>query len=398
MKGKIIVSGVGCCLVDVLYNHIDFHSKEIKPFLSIKSGDGGLSPGKLVFKEDFEKFSRRSLDDFINEIVGEQGSDLVNIGGPSIVSLIHAAQMTGPAHCEVRYFGKAGKDLYGKYLQQTLARTPVVLKDFQLIDKPTPSTIVLSDPEYEDGHGERMFINTIGAAWEMKPDQLSEEFFRSTLVVFGGTAIVPRIHEQLTPLLKKSKSHGCITMVNTVYDFRNEKDNPGKRWPLGESMDTFRFIDVLVCDKEEALRTSGMDGINEALEFFIDRGTRSVVITNGAEDIHAYSDGSIFKEKGTISLPVSDLVKEERRNVQKGDTTGCGDNFAGGLIGSVVNQLFRGLSHPDFLEALSWAVASGGFACSYMGGTYLESEPGEKKEEIKRYYDAYRKQISNRLA
>jgi sugar/nucleoside kinase (ribokinase family) len=398
MNKKIIVSGVGCCLVDLLYNHIDFSSEEIKPFLSKKNGDGGLTPGRLVFEEDFEIFSQHKLDDFIKRITGDRGVDLVNIGGPSIVSLIHAAQMTGPERSEVRFFGRAGKDEQGKYLLESLARTPVVPKDFRLIEKRTPSTLVLSDPEYDDGHGERMFINCIGAAWEMQPEQLNEAFFGSSLVVFGGTAIVPRIHEHLTSLLKKAKARGSITMINTVYDFRSEKDNPGQRWPLGDSMETYPMIDVLICDREEALHLSGQDNTREALDFFIHQGTRSVIITNGAKNIHAYSDGTFFQEQGKFSLPVSEKVKLERMNIHAGDTTGCGDNFAGGLIGSVVNQLSAGYSQPDFLEALSWAVVSGGFATTYMGGTYFESRPGEKMEKIRPYYDAYQTQISDRLA
>ena len=33
MSGKIIVSGVGCRLVDLLYNDIDFRSDTVQPFL-----------------------------------------------------------------------------------------------------------------------------------------------------------------------------------------------------------------------------------------------------------------------------------------------------------------------------------------------------------------------------
>jgi sugar/nucleoside kinase (ribokinase family) len=398
MNKKIIVSGVGCCLVDLLYNNIDFNGQEIKPFLSTRSGDGGLSPGRLVLEEDFVQFSQRTLDDFIHEVIGERGVDLINVGGPSIVSLIHVAQMTGPENCEVRFFGRAGKDGHGEFLIESLRKTPVVLKDFRLLDQRTPSTIVLSDPEYDNGHGERMFINSIGAAWEMHPDQLNESFFNSTFVVFGGTAIVPRIHEDLTALLKKAKAEGCITVINTVYDFRSEKTHPDLRWPMGNSEETYRFVDLLICDREEAIRLSGSESIRSALDFFIEKGTGSVIITNGAENIHAYSGGSFFKEKGKFSLPVSEELKQERRKVNAGDTTGCGDNFAGGVIASTVNQLSSGCPQPVFREALVWGIVSGGFACSYMGGTYFEARTGEKLDQIKPYYDAYLKQHADRLA
>ena len=81
-----------------------------------------------------------------------------------------------------------------------------------MIDNKTPSTVVLSDPSYENGHGERMFLNSIGAAWDYKPDELDDDFFNSDIVVFGGTALVPQIHDSMTSLLRKAKSKGCITI------------------------------------------------------------------------------------------------------------------------------------------------------------------------------------------
>ena len=396
MKDKIILSGVGCCLVDILYNNISFNSQEIRSFFSKSSGDGGLSPGKLVLQEDFELYSHTGLDDFMKIIVGGREMDKINIGGPSVVSLIHAAQMAHPEKCEVRFYGKAGNDIYGKYLVKNLARTPVVLKDFSLVGHRTPSTIVLSDPVYDNGHGERMFINSIGAAWGMFPEDLDSDFFRSDIVVFGGTAIVPNIHNNLTSLLKKAKENNCITVINTVYDFINEKENPDKRWPLGESDETYLYTDILITDKEEARRLSGQESIVLALEFFREKKTRTVIITNGSEDILGYSYNSLFNLNGDFIMPVSGKVRSELRQVHTGDTTGCGDNFAGGFIGSLMNQLAAGRSQPDLTDALSWAVVSGGFKCLYMGGTYFEEIPGEKINKIKPLFDAYKKQLSDK--
>lgn len=393
MEKRIIVSGVGCCLVDLLYNNIDFQSKEILPFLSKISGDGGLSPGKLVLLEDFERFIGKKLDDFLNVILQDQEVNKINIGGPSIVSLIHAAQITENQNCEIRFYGRVGKDNNGEYLKKQLDSMPVVLKDFRLISNRTPSTIVLSDPNYDDGHGERMFINAIGAAWEMYASELDDDFFNSDVVVFGATAIVPDIHDNLTSLVKKAKNNGCLTIINTVYDFRNEKKNPGQKWPLGESDDTYAFTDILITDAEEALRLSGCESVESALDFFVTVKVKTVIITNGSKVIHVYSDGSFFNRKGKFVLPISEQIKQELRKAQGGDTTGCGDNFAGGLIGSVVNQLASGYDKPDLFEALAWAVVSGGFACFYTGGTYFEKKPLEKLGKMRLYYEAYAEQL-----
>ncbi|MFA7185716.1 MAG: hypothetical protein WC082_12515, partial [Victivallales bacterium] len=80
---------------------------------------------------------------------------------------------------------------------------------------------------------------------------------------------------------------------------------------------------------------------------------------------------------------------------KRGDTTGCGDNFAGGALTSVVKQLLAGrqAGELEILDACAWACASGGFACFTLGGTYLENVPGEKLGKVKPFYEAYLEQV-----
>lgn len=393
MSQKIIVSGVGCCLVDLLYGNIDFTSDVIKPYLSVKRGDGGLTPGHLVFKEEFEQYCGSPFEQVLKMITGGRSYDKINIGGPSIVSLINTAQLTDNENCEIRFYGRGGNDEIGKYLVSSLKRTPVVLKDYKLINNHTPSTIVLSDPSYENGHGERMFINSIGAAWDYQPAKLDDDFFNSRIAVFGGTALVPGIHDDMTSLLKKSRSRGAVTIVNTVFDFRNEKKNPAEKWPLGESDESYRYTDLLITDNEEALRLSGEHDMQAAINFFRNKKVSSLIITNGSKNISVYSDGQFFSPLELMEMPVSQKVVEEKKSHPSGDTTGCGDNFAGGVIASVVSQLNAGITNPDLREACCRGIVSGGFTCFYLGGTYFEEKAGEKRAKIEPYYDAYKKQI-----
>jgi sugar/nucleoside kinase (ribokinase family) len=394
MTEKIIVSGVGCCLVDLLYNDIDFSSSAISPYLSKKRGDGGLTPGHLVFQEEFEQYCGSPFIKVLDKITGGRPHDKINIGGPSIVTLIHAAQLVDKEHCEVRFHGRGGNDEIGQYLISAMRKTPVVLSDYKLINNRTPSTVVLSDPSYDNGHGERAFLNSIGAAWDFKADELDDDFFNSDIVVFGGTGLVPRIHDHMTTLLRKAKSKGCITIVNTVFDFRNEKANPLKKWPLGESDESYKYIDLLIADQEEAFRLSGEHDQQAAVRFFRDKKVSSLIITNGSKNILLYSDGRFFTPTELTEMPVSAKVVEELRKPHIGDTTGCGDNFVGGIIASIVNQLYKGVKNPDINEACCWGVVSGGFTCFYMGGTYFEESVGEKLTKIRPYYESYKKQIS----
>ncbi len=391
---KIIVSGVGCCLVDLLYSNIDFSSPAFQKYISLQRGDGGLTPGQLVFNEEFVQFAGAPFETLVQQITGGRTPDKTNIGGPSIVSLIHAAQMTDCHTCEVRFYGKAGTDQAGKYLVDALAKTPVVLHDFTLNDNITPSTVVLSDPNYDNGHGERMFINSIGAAWDYKPEQLDEAFFKSDIVVFGGTALVPQIHDNLTYLLKKSKANGCMTIVNTVFDFRNEKLNPTQKWPLGSSDESYAYIDLLIADQEEALRLSGKSTTEAAIAFFIDKKIPAFILTNGSNPVTVYSNGKLFQQLELSKFSVSEKVVEELKTNKNGDTTGAGDNFVGGVIASIMNQLQCEKRNLNIKEAVSWGVVSGGYACFYMGGTYFEQSGGEKLSKIKPYYELYKQQLN----
>lgn len=395
MPEKIIVKGIGCCLVDQLYSDIDFGSVTIQPYLSKKRGDGGLAPGKLVFKEEFEKFCGVNFKNALNSITDAKTYDSVNIGGPSIVALMTAAQLAGKECCDVRFYGRGGNDEMGKYILSSLKKTPVLLSNYKLINNETPFTMVLSDPSFDNGHGERMFINSIGAAGDYLPGDVPDDFFDCDIVIFGGTALVPQIHDGLTTLLKKAKSNNCRTIVNTVFDFRNEYANPDSKWPLGESDETYKYIDCLIADKEEALSLSGQQHLNGSIEFFRKNKLSSLIITNGSKNISAYSDGSFFTPCELIEMPVSKKVTDEIRSGHIGDTTGCGDNFVGGVLYSAIVQLYNGVKHPDISEACCWGIASGGYTCFYMGGAFFEKNIGEQLATIKPHYESYKKQISD---
>jgi sugar/nucleoside kinase (ribokinase family) len=389
----ITVSGAGCCLVDVLYGNIDFSGESIQPFMSGERGDGGLLPGKLVFLEDFAAFAQIPFPEILNSITNGKMPEKINIGGPSIVPLIHLAQTSSQEDCTVKFYGRGGFDGNGSYLLAALEKTPVVLQDYQLVAGLTPSTIVMSDPEFDHGHGERIFVNTIGAANSFLPEYLDDDFFKSDIVVFGGTALVPTIHDQLHQLLKKSKDSGAITVVNTVFDFRNEKLNPYQKWPLGDADESYKFIDLLIADHEEALRLSGASDTDAACAFFIMSGLSAFIITNGSKDLCVWSDGKIFEPVELCQLPVSQQIVEDSQLSKSGDTTGCGDNFVGGVLFSMVEQLKAKKQFLDLLEASAWGVVSGGFACFYVGGTYHEAVAGDKLAKIKPYYELYKAQL-----
>ena len=393
MKKRLVISGTGCALADNLYTDIDFGASLFQKYLSKENADGGLSPGKLVFIEEFEKFSGQHLSEIITEITQGKAANSFNIGGPSIVALISASQLLTNQNVDINFYGAIGNDKVGDQIIKGLKSTQINFDNYKRFESHSPFTDVLSDPNFDGGKGERIFINNIGAAWNYQPQDLNEDFFKSDITVFGGTALVPNIHDNLTELLQKAKDNNCITIVNTVYDFRNEKNNPSEKWPLVKH-DNYALIDLLIMDKEEALKISGQQNLKKAVDYFIAQKSNGLIITQGPGPVLFYSTESFFSKTPISELPISEAVSAQlKKGIIKGDTTGCGDNFVGGVLASVANQIINNEKKMDIKDAVKWGIVSGGLACFYYGGVYKEDNTGQKFDIHQEYLNAYHNQV-----
>ena len=396
----MVVSGIGCSLVDYIYSNINFNNPAIKKYFSKNKFDGGLFPGGLVFVSELENYTKQPIEKIIADITGDKEPDAINIGGPAIASLIHCAQMVQKTEIKVKYYGSMGDDDTAEHIKNILKKTPINYDNYKIIRGYTPSTYVFSDPNYDNGQGERMFVNNIGMAGNFSIFDIEAHFFKSNILLFGATALLPDIHDNLNNLLKRGKESGCVNVVSTVYDFRNTKINPDGRWPLGDDDTNYKNTDLLITNYDEALKLSNTKDIDSAANFFIKRQTPAFIITHGANPLYLYSGGSLFKKVNLTILPVSEYIKnilKTDKNVNV-DTTGCGDNFVGGVLASTAYQMLIKNTHSvDLPTACAWGVVSGGFAKLYLGGTYLENIPGEKAEKIQIIFDKYQKQIKNIL-
>ena len=375
------ISGAGCCLLDYLYTDSDFNAPAFRSCLSEKPGDGGLVPGQLVFSSDLAEFSGMSEDACLDPLTGGRVPDTANMGGPGVVPMVHASQTLGNSGWEVAFTGPLGNDSVARELREHLARYPVDFSEI-LLEGPAPTTIVLSDPRYHQGAGERTFINRLGVADRFNGSVLDEEFFRASIFLWGGTGLVPPMHANLTSLVKKGRDAGGLNVVGTVYDFRNESLDPYGPWPLGDPDEpAYPWIDLLIMDLEEAKRLSGTNSLEEASAFMKESGCGSFIITCGAGPLCLYAgDRGPFLQQKEVYLPVSPYVDEDLKAhpEKRGDTTGCGDNFVGGVIVSLARQMEDGTS-LDLVDAAVEGICSGGLALYSRGGCRVEAYPGERE-------------------
>ena len=390
----MIINGTGCSLVDNLYSPVDFSSAAYKKWQSGPGNPVGLTTGGLVFGDELEKAAGIPYSTIISEIAGA-AAPVQNIGGPSIVALIHMSQVLSPEAFRINFYGARSDDETGRYIRDRLGLFNLNIDNYIIKDGNSPFTDVLSDPSYNNSNGERSFINYIGAAGLMTEKDFPPSFFRADMMLFGGTALTPGIHDDMTKLIRQGKDRGSLCFVNTVYDFRNQNLNPEQPWPIVDSPEDFPLVDMLIADNEEAVRISGCGSKKEAAGFFLEAGVHSGLITHGCEEIVCFSDGTVFSEDGIFSMPVSEaagkLMREASHN--EADTTGCGDNFAGGVYASAAQQFDRiPGSKPSLKQAAAFGAVSGGFAGLYLGGVYYESRPGEKLEKLRPLMEDYTKQ------
>jgi len=94
------------------------------------------------------------------------------------------------------------------------------------------------------------------------------------------------------------------------------------------------------------------------------KGANDFIITHGTNPVYYFSSGKLF-DKETGELPVCTWVADElkRDPTSQGDTTGCGDNFAGAAIASVARQLISGKEILSLKDVVTWGISSSGFAC-----------------------------------
>lgn len=393
----IRVNATGCSLVDNLYGAVDFRLNDYKNLLSHRVGDGGLITGGLVFAEALSSFASRPYEELLVTLTENNPPDSSNIGGPGIVPIIHAAQVNDNQEISYRFAGVVGCDENGQRIRDMMARAGFPMTDYSESSLPTPSTDVLSDPDWDNHRGERTFINRIGAAGQYSPEALPSDFFDAELLLFGGTGLVPPLHDSLDRLCSRGREAGAFVMVTTVFDFRNEALMKGKPWPLVED---YGNIDLLGVDREEALKISGTTKAEDAIEWFLKKGCGAVIVTQGAREVLlGIGTESRFAAPGRRSMPTcryADTMVENLTHPR--DTTGCGDNFTGGVIDSIARQLAEAGKEPEYIQlnleaAVAGGIVAGSFALTCLGGVFYETEPGQKRAAMRTVEAAYRREL-----
>jgi sugar/nucleoside kinase (ribokinase family) len=386
------ISGVGSCVLDVLHDLPPGGGEDrLAPYLSRTEGDGGLRRGGAVLRRLLEARFGRSSAELVRELGG--GPPRYTLGGVAAASLVATAQLLHGQGAEVRYYTNLSDDEGGAQLRRAFARTPLSPARFGVRRGRCPSTTILNE-QGADGTAERSFITepTINEELALHPAGLDRDFFESQVTLFAGVRWEPHLCADLTRILADCRRAGSLTVLGTAYV--NMPGGSRQRWPLGDSDEAYRHVDLLVMDRTEALGHSGEPDLERATAFFKASGVGAFAVTQGVEPVLFWSGGGIFAPaEGRLPIPSAILQDKASGVLPSGDSVGCGDNFLGGVVASTVEQLRRGRL-LDLRQAVIMGSLSGGIASTHAGGVLEERAPGEKRELVERYRRRYEAQLA----
>jgi sugar/nucleoside kinase (ribokinase family) len=212
----------------------------------------------------------------------------------------------------VEVVGKVGKDALGDFVLRELERQGIGTRGVSrdpLVH--TSATMVMVDP-----CGERRFVHYMGANAGLTLEDVDFSMLDGAAILHvAGTFVLPGIDGAPTvTLLRKARSAGVITFLDTVWDDTG-------RW-MGLLAPCLAHLDYFVPSLTEARALTGLGEPVDVARALLEHGVGTVALKMGAA--------------GCLVMARSgDVLRVPAFTVDVVDTTGAGDAFAAGFITGV---------------------------------------------------------------
>ncbi|MBS5983517.1 carbohydrate kinase family protein [Clostridium butyricum] len=234
-----------------------------------------------------------------------------NAGGAPANVLVAANKLGA----NTSFLGKAGNDMHGKFLKETLNKENVDNTGFILSDD-VFTTLAFVDLN-KCGERTFSFARKPGADTMMEKEDICVEILKDSNIFHIGSLSLTHNPSKETTFysLEKAKEFRCIISYDPNYrDSLWESEEKA----IKEMRSIIPYVDIMkVSDEEITLMTDEKDP-KSAAENLIQQGVKIVVITLGA-------DGAFVATKDG-----GQIIPGFESNVV--DTTGAGDAFWGGFL------------------------------------------------------------------
>ena len=260
------------------------------------------------------------------------------------------------------FFGKVGKDQFGKTLRDTLDE--VKIDTSHLLEDEKVNTTLAFVHTFPDGDREFSFYRNPGADMMLTKDEVDESFLEETKVFHFGT--LSMTHEGVREATKKALD--VVKKKGTLISF-----DPNLRPPLWSTLDLakeqmeygFGFCDILKISDNEIQFVSGKEDYAEGIAYLKEKyDIPLILLTMGKDGSRAYYKGMRIERAG---FPVKAI-----------ETTGAGDTFCGSCLNYILEHDFENLTEEELGEMLTFANAAAALVTMRKGAIRAMPE----KEEV----------------
>ena len=260
------------------------------------------------------------------------------------------------------FFGKVGKDQFGKTLRDTLDE--VKIDTSHLLEDEKVNTTLAFVHTFPDGDREFSFYRNPGADMMLTKDEVDESFLEETKIFHFGT--LSMTHEGVREATKKALD--VVKEKGALISF-----DPNLRPPLWSTLDLakeqmeygFGFCDILKISDNEIQFVSGKEDYDEGIAYLREKyDIPLILLTMGKDGSRAYYKGMRIERAG---FPVKAI-----------ETTGAGDTFCGSCLNYILEHDFENLTEEELGEMLTFANAAAALVTTRKGAIRAMPE----KEEV----------------
>lgn len=260
------------------------------------------------------------------------------------------------------FFGKVGKDQFGKTLRDTLDE--VKIDTSHLLEDEKVNTTLAFVHTFPDGDREFSFYRNPGADMMLTKDEVDESFLEETKIFHFGT--LSMTHEGVREATKKALD--VVKEKGALISF-----DPNLRPPLWSTLDLakeqmeygFGFCDILKISDNEIQFVSGKEDYDEGIAYLKEKyDIPLILLTMGKDGSRAYYKGMRIERAG---FPVKAI-----------ETTGAGDTFCGSCLNYILEHDFENLTEEELGEMLTFANAAAALVTTRKGAIRAMPE----KEEV----------------
>lgn len=213
------------------------------------------------------------------------------------------------------FIGKAGNDMQGKFLQQTLIDAQIETRGFILDDKFFTTLAFVSLDEY--GDRSFAFARKPGADTQLTFEDVDLDLIENSRIFhFGSLSLTDNPAREATFFaLEHAKKAGSIISYDPNYRpllWKSEAD------AIEKMRSVLPYVNVMKLSDEEVFLLTGEHDFEIATKKLLSQGISIVAITLG--------------EKGAIVANHEGFLEVPSQKVSAIDTTGAGDAFWGGFL------------------------------------------------------------------